>query len=292
MKSRWLLIVGLCGAVAALVMVVRAWRPVPTPNVPQEGEKNASRLGDRSRLASGDLSRRRLQPEKAGAPSDAGKPGGDIAERRAVGRRPDLPSLGDRLPRRAEAGGEDNAAGSDDAERRSFSSATGRVFDLGSRVELSDAGELSGDAGTVSFWIEPQWSQDSKDGANFVQLGELGLEITKSGTYLRFQDSTTSDTDFGGGIDISQWQPGDWHHVTATWRGNALALYVDGQQVFLNHGLAQPNFDGRTKLYVGSDSSGGVPVANGQLHFLTVLNHDASNDEVQRMFEADAPPGG
>jgi hypothetical protein len=283
MKSRWLVIVGVCCAVAAF-MVVRAWRNGATPNVPPGGEKNTSRLGDRSRLASGDLSRRRLQPANPGAPNDGGKSGGDTTERRAVSRRPDLPSLGDRLPQRAEAGGESTAGGAED-EGRSFVSATGRVFDLRSRAELTDAGELSGDAGTVSFWLEPQWAQDSRDGANFVQLGDLGLEITKSGTYLRFQDSTTSDTDFGGGIDISQWQPGDWHHVTATWRGNALALYVDGQQVFLNHGLAQPNFNDRTKLYVGSDATAG-PVANGQLHFLTVLNHDASNDEVQKMFEA------
>ena len=165
-----------------------------------------------------------------------------------------------------------------------------QVFDTGSQVEITDAGTISGDAGTISFWIKPEWKRGSREDANFVQLGDSGLQILKEGNSMRFQYTDSTGNMYGGGADVSDWQAGNWRHVTATWTGSTLSLYVDGGQVFLNGSPTPPDLHSDTTLYVGSAFPSGIPAAAGQLSHLTVLNRQATAAEVAQMYQSGGGP--
>jgi Concanavalin A-like lectin/glucanases superfamily len=165
-----------------------------------------------------------------------------------------------------------------------------KVFDTLSQVKVDDAGAVSGDAGTIAFWIEPQWQRDGPSEATFVQLGDNGLQIFKQGDTLRFQYVANNGEVYGGGADIANWQTGDWRHVAATWMGRTLALYVDGAQLFLNGAPAPPDLQSDATLYVGSALAGGAPAAPGAISYLTVLNRTASGEEIMEMFESGGAP--
>jgi hypothetical protein len=164
------------------------------------------------------------------------------------------------------------------------------VFDTASQVKIDDAGAVSGAAGTIAFWIEPQWQRDGPSQATFVQLGDNGVQIFKQGDMLRFQYVANDGEVFGGGGQIGNWRAGDWRHVAATWMGGTLALYVDGTQLFLNGAPAPPDLQSDATLYVGSALPGGAPAAPGKLSYLTVLNRTASGEEIMRMFESGGAP--
>jgi len=318
--------IALCCGVAALVLVIRASRREGTPDTSGLGETGAS-AADGSvrdqRGAAGAPGRPRVQAARGtganapagtahgptrlgetteghrGAPLRRRPPpavaAGGLALREGSERvleaprhRPDLPPAGrSSLQIPAEATDDSVPEAIPDI---AYDGGADHVFDTGSQTEVSDAGKISGEAGTIAFWIEPGWERNSQEAASFVQLGDNGLRIIKNGNSLRFEYTDSAGNVHGGGADIGDWQAGDWRHVTASWTGSTLSLYVDGGQVFLNHAPPLPDFGSETKLYVGSASPHGAPVAVGQISYLTVLNREVSGDEVRRMFESGGPP--
>jgi hypothetical protein len=163
------------------------------------------------------------------------------------------------------------------------------LFDTASQVELTDAGSINAQAGTLSFWVQPEWQPNNGDAVSFMQLGDSGLQIMKNGSQLRFGLSDGSGLQ-GGSADIGNWQAGEWRQVTVTWADNALSLYIDGQQQ-LNGAPVPPEFQQNLRLYVGGSAFPDRPaVALAQLAYVTVLNRDASRDEVRQMFESGVPP--
>jgi hypothetical protein len=168
----------------------------------------------------------------------------------------------------------------------------GRVFDTDSRVQAADRVPITADAGTVSFWAQPQWDSGNPDHATFVQIGETGLRIVKDGSFLRFEyTDSNGDNALGGVTNIGDWGSGDWRYVAATWQSGTLALYVDGQQVFVSTPDEPPPFQADPRLYVGSTvATNGGPVAPAQLSHLTVANRTLSSDEIRALFEAGADP--
>lgn len=192
---------------------------------------------------------------------------------------------------RTEAEAFDDDAAAEEPSDVAYDSGDDRVFDTGSRVEITDSAPVNGSAGTISFWLEPEWDANSQEGASFVQLGDGSLAIVKDGDLLRFQFTDSAGAQHSGTADIGDWKAGDWRNVIATWRGNMSALYVDGAQAFLNYAPNPPSFASGTTLYVGSTPlPNGSPMAVGQLSYLTVLNRDASHEEVTQMFESGGRP--
>src|SRR6185295_5119290 len=162
------------------------------------------------------------------------------------------------------------------------------VFDTASQVELTDAGSINGQAGTLSFWVQPEWQPNNGDAVSFMQLGDSGLQIMKNGSQLRLGLSDGSGLQ-GGGADIGNWQAGEWRQVTVTWADNALSLYIDGQPQ-VNGAPVPPQFQENLRLYVGGSAFPDRPaVALAQLAYVTVLNRDSSRDEVRQMFESGGP---
>jgi hypothetical protein len=202
--------------------------------------------------------------------------------------RDDVPSAGSPGTQTVEGAMEDAAA--EEISDVVYDGGADTVFDTASQVQIDDAGAVSGEAGTIAFWIEPQWQRDGPSEATFVQLGDNGLQIFKQGDTLRFQYVANNGEVYGGGGSIANWQAGDWRHVAGTWMGNTLALYVDGTQLFLNGAPAPPDLQSDATLYVGSALPGGAPAAPGKVSYLTVLNRPASGDEIMRMFESGGAP--
>lgn len=256
---------------------------------------SAGGAGDRSE---------RLRRRMAAIDAKQNSPGGGSAAADAAGRsgeldrpedpertlklnRDNVPQAGSPGTQTAEGAIEDAAA--EEISEVVYDGGADAVFDTGSQVKVDDAGAVSGEAGTIAFWVEPQWQHDGPSEATFVQLGDNGLQIVKQGDTLRFQYVDNNGEVFGGGGDIANWQAGDWRHVAATWMGGTLALYIDGAQIFLNGAPPPPDLSNAT-IYVGSALAGGAPAAPGKVSYLTILNRTASGEEITQMFESGGAP--
>jgi hypothetical protein len=164
-----------------------------------------------------------------------------------------------------------------------------RVFDTTSRQQITDRRPISGDAGSISFWAQPQWEAGNEDRASFVQIGENGLRIVKDGDYLRFEYTNAhGDNEVGGVADISNWQPGEWRYIAASWQGGNLFLYVDGQRMKVTTPVEPPPPLNDPRLYVGSSTSG-MPSAPAQMTNLTVSKMPITLSQIAQNFGKGPP---
>jgi hypothetical protein len=148
------------------------------------------------------------------------------------------------------------------------------------QVEIPDVGRITGAAGTMSFWLQPDWQEGNQDDATLMDLGDGRLQVIKNVGFLRFEFVDDAGNAGGIGTSIAEWREGEWHQVTAVWNGNQYSLYVDGQLV------SQTIHDGRVdlpkdaKLYIGSDFPEGRPVARGTIGSVDVHNRPLGPGEV------------
>jgi len=165
----------------------------------------------------------------------------------------------------------------------------GCVFDTDSRYAIPDAGNLSGEAGSISFCLQPQWGGGDPSNAGLVDLEtpnvwENRLKIFKNGEYFRFSIWPSTGAESGVSARINNWQAGQWHPVTVTFGPdpqsgqNMASMYVDGQLV------GQQPYDGqlqvpRQPLYIGSGIPGGEPTASGALKNFQAHNRVIMQDE-------------
>ena len=142
----------------------------------------------------------------------------------------------------------------------------GTVFDVNSQFAVPNAGNARSEAGTVSFFIKPEWGEDDKGDANLVQLStpnvwENRLEIVKNGDYLRYMFIDDSGKEVGASIRINEWELGQEHLVAATWEevedgDNKIAFYVDGRKVGENSYPGSFKVPQNRPLYIGNSHRG------------------------------------
>jgi hypothetical protein len=160
------------------------------------------------------------------------------------------------------------------------------AFDSGGAVQFPTAGQVSipipapdaQEGGSVSLLVQSGWERGNEDDATLVQLGDK-LRVAKSVDVLRLETAN------GGpdvGIPIATWNPGEWHHVAATWKGNAVALYVDGELVGRHTGDVPLDLPPETDLLVGSDDTDRQPIARGLIGRVAVRRGALGDDEVLR----------
>ena len=321
MRGNLVKLIGVACVVVALIVGIRAWRSEPALDTELSARVGTAvpQRTDESRRAADTWTRKRsgARPGAESAPPARGSSDRETGQqprrelppavaagtdRQAAGASGHIASSGsakdsaaprlshEDLPPAARRGEPEYDPDAEDEANADlvYDSGAEKVFDTTSRVELTDAGPVNRGAGTISFWIEPQWAAGSQDGANFVQIGETGLQIVKDGDMLRFQHVGSAED--GGGAEIGDWQGGEWRHVLVTWNRNTMSLYVDGGQIFHNTPPRAPQF-GDAELFVGSGTlPNGAPTAQGNISYLTVLNRDASPDEVRQMFESGGRP--
>ena len=100
------------------------------------------------------------------------------------------------------------------------------------RLTYATAGNLEREAGTVEFWLKPDWDGDDELSYTFFEVGYEWfnrMRIMKDGANnLRFM-VWDDDTEYGVAYNVGDWLAGEWHHVAVTWQGDEIALYVDGR---------------------------------------------------------------
>jgi hypothetical protein len=163
----------------------------------------------------------------------------------------------------------------------------GATFSADSQYAIPDAGNLgTAETGSISFCLQPQWGgEDIGTDAALVNLRTPNafanrVQIGKNGRFLRFLMADNTGHETGAGLNISDWQAGQSHLVTATW-GQALAsLYVDQQLVGSETYQGEVQIPAGTPMYIGSDYSGGGLGARASLANFQVYNRPLMQDEV------------
>lgn len=169
-------------------------------------------------------------------------------------------------PRRARK--DDPKPGDEERRRKAkgtiFESETTTLYDTAEPFEVPFEGDFP-DRGTFSFWLNPVWDTTSQDDASFVTVADGRLRVVKNVSFLRFEtvDAATGNGD-GVGVRITDWQPGDWHFVTATWDEGVIALYVDGTLVGQKY-IPSLDLPADSSVTVGSLFPPGRPIAPGMM---------------------------
>jgi concanavalin A-like lectin/glucanase superfamily protein len=179
------------------------------------------------------------------------------------------------------------------------SSPEGCTFDTNAKYALPDAGNLSGEQGTISFCLQPQWNGADATNADLVDLHtpnqwENHLKVFKNNDYLRFSVWPNSGVESGAATKITNWQPNQWHHVSVTWGqdpntgANDARLFVDGSLV------GHQTYDGQIEvpqgvpLFIGSDYPQGEPGAQASLSKFQGYRRAMAPDEVASL-SSDCP---
>jgi hypothetical protein len=151
-------------------------------------------------------------------------------------------------------------------------------FSLDGRTEVPEVGYVGGSRGTVSLWLQPDWEPGNHDDATLAQLGDV-LQLVKNVNYLRFELLHEQGM-LGVGAPVTEWQAGEWHLVTATWNGNELALFLDGQLVNQTKQSINIDLPRQTTLFVGSDYPAERPVAPGVIGRLGLWGRQLNAEEI------------
>jgi len=112
---------------------------------------------------------------------------------------------------------------------------SGVLLTNGSHISYPASGYLDKSAGTLLFWIQPQWhGNDGKRYAIFSDAAPTHKPVYNS-FYLFKSPSSTLVFCVGGvpqntlSTTVADWAPDEWHHVAITWdSASGIALYVDG----------------------------------------------------------------
>ncbi|TMB03316.1 MAG: LamG domain-containing protein [Deltaproteobacteria bacterium] len=216
--------------------------------------------------------RRRGAEERVGGGSAGERPQGDT---------PPVPPATE-PPARQATTVSPTAPASDDV---AFHSGDDVQFPTAERVAIPIDGKLQHEGGSVSLWVQPGWERGNEDDATLVQLGDR-LRLAKSVHFLRLEAADAEAPDAGDvagvGVPITEWNPGEWHQVTATWNENALSLYVDGELVGRRMGRGHVDLPPDTELLVGSDLAESRRVAPGLIGRVDVRSRSLGDDEVAR----------
>lgn len=156
--------------------------------------------------------------------------------------------------------------------------------DNGDGIKISDRGKIefpnyaNGDAGTISFKIQPEWAgADQTDNALLEIRGEHEwsnrMELVKNGEFLRFilTDNTGREADIS--VRITDWQAGNTYNVKASWGDGKTSLFLDDRLAGTNQYTGSVQFPEHTPMYVGGDHPGSnYAGANATLRDFTILN--------------------
>ena len=153
---------------------------------------------------------------------------------------------------------------------------------------MPDSGSIAGDAGAISFALEPQWSGDNQADADLVAIGDNQLRIFKNVHFLRFEMTDNSGSENGTGANIADWEPVELHQVTATWGGGVMSLYIDAKLVAQQRYTSPFEIPSGTPVYVGTDSQGAL-VAPAVLSNVRLSKQSLGPSEIASR-SASAPP--
>ena len=119
-------------------------------------------------------------------------------------------------------------------------------------------------AGSVEFWVRPDWDGDDHLNHTFYEVGqawENGMLIMKDGAdNLRFLTWNELGHEYGLHCPVGDWQAGEWRHVAAAWSEGWMLLAVDGFpcKTITDGDITHPEIENRA-IYIGNSRLGGQP---------------------------------
>lgn len=188
-------------------------------------------------------------------------------------------------PRRVRKEGERAAARR--ARQELFESEERALYDTAEPFEVPFEGDFP-DRGTFSFWLNPVWDQTSQDDASFVTVADGRLRIVKNVSFLRYETVDANGNGDGIGVRITDWQPGEWHFVTATWDEGVIALYVDGTLIGQKH-IPSLELPADSSVTVGSLFPPGRPIAPGMIGGFRFRGRPLNPGTIGREYERTMP---
>jgi hypothetical protein len=232
-----------------------AGRPDPSVSVGAAAGDATAHLGDGGAPALGGQAAA-VQAAQPAAPQDAAKPAPPEA--------PEAPAVSD----------------------VTFASEDTAQYTTSDPVAVEGLDNIGPRAGSLSFWLQPQWGEGSADDASFLELGDGQLRVVKNVNYLRFEWMSQDGGSSGIGVPIAEWKPGEWHAVTTTWNGNTYSLYVDGQLVSTKTDFGAVPLPDDPRLWIGSNYPETRPIAPGLISRVDVRNRPLGPGEVAAGFNA------
>jgi hypothetical protein len=110
---------------------------------------------------------------------------------------------------------------------------SGVTIDSADTLTYPTAGNMNRSEGAIEFWLRPAWNGNDGISHTFFEVGNgwsNRMRIMKDGgNYLRFM-VWDEITEYGANYYVGDWKAGEWHHVSATWTGTNIALFIDGVQ--------------------------------------------------------------
>jgi hypothetical protein len=164
----------------------------------------------------------------------------------------------------------------------------------GGELEFTDSGMVtyptsdgfSGNAGTVSFQITPNWNGSDADDHALVQFAEglntweNRLSLGKNNDTLRFIMIDDTGVERNVNIPIGDWEAGQPHQVAMTWGDALMSLYIDGTLVGQNTYQGTLDIPPASPLYVGWNDPNMHAGVDGKLTDLKVWGRALGADEV------------
>lgn len=143
------------------------------------------------------------------------------------------------------------------------------------------------DTGTVSMWMQPEWDAESTGDAAVMELGDGLFRVYRNVNVLRFE-VMSDNPEFSTSLSTGEWQPGDWHSITATWDKQQVTFYVDGAPV---GNPIQGSFavEGSTPVTIGSMAPP-EQISPATLSDISLRGRALSAGEIARLYDRSAVP--
>ena len=106
---------------------------------------------------------------------------------------------------------------------------SGVLVDDDDHLAYATAGNLIDEAGTVEFWVRPNWDAGS-DGEwrEFFEIRDDVNDYSKNAMWIGKDVYGYIGTWGHVYYSIGDWSAGQWHHVAVAWDGPDVTLYIDG----------------------------------------------------------------
>lgn len=145
-------------------------------------------------------------------------------------------------------------------------------------------------AGSIAFWIKPNWNGNDSTEHNLITVGSPGtnglLFRKYTGNVLNFETYNSSDCIGASGYcdldySVSDWTANNWHHLVISWDNLGKKMYIDGSLVnSSNNNIFNSTSTG---IYIGSRP--GLVSSNSTFDEVRIYNRALSASEVKSLYE-------
>ena len=110
-----------------------------------------------------------------------------------------------------------------------------QAFDLPSATYLryAAAGNLNAAAGTIEFWLKPNWNGNDNQNHIVLSWGTWGgvMVVKDAANNMRIMINRWANLGLperGAAWNVGAWTAGQWHHCAFTWDSAYVRCYIDG----------------------------------------------------------------